>query len=321
MLSSPNRSLSLKKLDEVYPTSLEEGAANTEQLPVPHSSYNGELLSPRTRLQYYEETLAYRKVPGHIRDTFAKQSPVVAQLSTNVILPDVFLVVRELSIQLSGLYNRSESSIMVTLKHSTCMILGGTFEPTYVLTMSALPSQIQPTINKRNAAVIQNFLQDVLGVQPNRGVIKFQAVEEANLAINGGTILGKIEEQEKIQSLNEGSLKRAFTKRSPKTPRKVKSLVSLSRKRADSTSNKDSPGIASIPEDRELSPIQTAEGEHDNDKSSASKVAKAFKRSISFRELMSSDSSVVTPQPDKPEEAADKSVRTKKSFKAAIFGK
>jgi hypothetical protein len=47
---------------------------------------------------------------------------------------------------------------MITVNHSACLLLGGSFEPTYVLTITALPIQLLPTTNKRNAALIQNFM-------------------------------------------------------------------------------------------------------------------------------------------------------------------
>ena len=53
---------------------------------------------------------------------------------------------------------------MITVNHSACMLLGGSFEPTYMLTINALPVQLQPTTNKRNAALIQTFMAESIGV-------------------------------------------------------------------------------------------------------------------------------------------------------------
>jgi hypothetical protein len=120
---------------------------------------------------------------------------------------------------------------MITVNHSACLLLGGSFEPAYILTVTALPVQIQPTINKRNAALIQSFMSDTLGVMPDRGIIRFQAIPEENMAISGRTILGEIERLEKQQAEeNGGGLRRAVTKSSRKSVvMRSKSTLQLSR--------------------------------------------------------------------------------------------
>lgn len=126
---------------------------------------------------------------------------------------------------------------MITVNHSACLLLGGSFEPTYVLTISALPVQLQPTTNKRNAALIQQFMFESIGVSSERGIIKFMPIQEDCLATNGSTVLGEIEKLERQQADdNGGNLKRALTKSSKasKASRrsvmgKAKSSIQLSR--------------------------------------------------------------------------------------------
>lgn len=89
---------------------------------------------------------------------------------------------------------------MISLDHSACLLHAGSFEPAYILTISAIPSQVQPTTNKRNAALIQSFMADALSVSPERGIIRFVAVPEENLASNGATIAGEIERMEKQET-------------------------------------------------------------------------------------------------------------------------
>lgn len=127
-----------------------------------------------------------------------------------------------MSYHLSTRFARPESSIMINIDHSACLLLAGSFEPAYILTISALPSQVQPTLNKRNAALIQSFMVDVLSVAADRGIIRFIPVPEANLAINGATVFGEIERVEKQQAeLNTGltttsreAAKRTFSRKS-----------------------------------------------------------------------------------------------------------
>lgn len=172
----------------------------------------------RQRTQYYEEQFAYKDATGSARERITKDSPVIAELRTNVIVKDEYTLVTDLSYHLSTRYQRPESAMMITVNHSACLLLGGSFEPAYILTVTALPVQIQPTINKRNAALIQSFMSDTLGVTPDRGIIRFQTIPEENMAISGRTILGEIERLEKQQAEeNGGGLRCAVTKSSWKS--------------------------------------------------------------------------------------------------------
>jgi len=65
------------------------------------------------------------------------------------------------------------------------------------MTITALPSLVQPTTNKRNTALIQKSMEQSLGVSPQRGLIRFIAAGEENLATNSRTVLGEIEELER----------------------------------------------------------------------------------------------------------------------------
>jgi len=85
------------------------------------------------------------------------------------------------------------SSIFITLSHSACLLFAGTFDSAYLLTITALPSAIQATTNKRNAALLQSFMTDSLGVALDRGIVRFVGIGEEYLATNGNTILGEIE--------------------------------------------------------------------------------------------------------------------------------
>lgn len=99
---------------------------------------------------------------------------------------------------------------MINVDHSSCLALAGTFEPCYILTISALPSQMQATTNKRNAALIQSFMADILSVPPERGIIKFIPVPEENYAFNGNTLSGEIERLEQ-QQMGNGGAKRTIS--------------------------------------------------------------------------------------------------------------
>jgi len=100
---------------------------------------------------------------------------------------------------------------MINVDHSSCLALGGTFDPCYILTLSVVPSQMQATTNKRNAALIQSFMADILSVPPERGIVKFVPIPEENFACNGNTLFGEIERLEQQQLSSNNGVKRAMT--------------------------------------------------------------------------------------------------------------
>jgi Macrophage migration inhibitory factor (MIF) len=109
-------------------------------------------------------------------------------------ISDEFTFLTDLSYHLSNRYQRPVSSIVVTLQHGTCMLFAGTFEPAYVMAVFALPSQVQTTVNKRNAVLIQKHMEESIGVAPSRGYVRFVAVPEENAAWHGKTVAGEIAE-------------------------------------------------------------------------------------------------------------------------------
>jgi hypothetical protein len=194
----------------------------------------GELrpITSRSRAQYYEDSFSYKDgTASTARERVTKDAPIVAELRTNVIIKDEYTLVTDLSHHLSTRYQRPETSIMITVNHSACLLLGGSFEPTYIFTINALPVQLQPTTNKRNAALIQQFMCESIGVTPDRGIVKFVPIQEDSLAMNGMTILGDIERLERQHAEETGAgMKRAMTKSSRKSAvSKAKSSIQLSR--------------------------------------------------------------------------------------------
>lgn len=184
------------------------------------ASYNN---SSKHRTQFYEEHFQYKdNVNGSVRERVQRESPVIAELRTNVIvspkaialdvtatdscqIKDEFTLVTDMSYHLAARYTRPDSVVMVKVDHSACLALGGTFDPCYILTITTVPSHVGPTMNKRNAALIQSFMADILSVPAERGIIKFEPIAEENFAINGNTMLGEIERQEKQQANDHSS--------------------------------------------------------------------------------------------------------------------
>jgi hypothetical protein len=80
------------------------------------------------------------------------------------------------------------------------MMFSGSFDPAYTLTIFALPTLIQPTMNKRNASLIQSNIYETLGVAPSRGYVRFVATAEEDVANGGKTVAGEMDDLEKATS-------------------------------------------------------------------------------------------------------------------------
>lgn len=104
------------------------------------------------------------------------------------------------------------------------MMFGGSFDPAYTLTIHALPSLVQPTTNKRNAALIQQHIQETLGVIKSRGYVRFVATPEENVAVAGRTIAAEINETSHAMADD----KPAETRKSAKSNRRIGVKVCLS---------------------------------------------------------------------------------------------
>lgn len=107
---------------------------------------------------------------------------------------DEFVFITELSAKLAERYQRSLSSVVVHVQHSACIFFAGTFEPAYIVTVSALASYFQPVTNRRNAYLLSEHLEEALGVSSPRGLIRFAALQEEDIALNGKTMAQVLEE-------------------------------------------------------------------------------------------------------------------------------
>lgn len=84
------------------------------------------------------------------------------------------------------------------------MLFAGSFDPAYLMTIAALPSQLQPATNRRNAALIQKAMEDILKVPASRGFLRFVPTPEENVAFNGRTTAGEIDDLERSASAGAG---------------------------------------------------------------------------------------------------------------------
>ncbi|PKK49538.1 hypothetical protein CI102_4935 [Trichoderma harzianum] len=144
------------------------------------------------RSQYFHDALHERSSESSAAAAVRGEALIYAEVKTNVENEQQFLTV--FSHHLAARYNRYPSSIVISLHHSQCLLFGGSMDPAYTLTITALASEVQPATNKRNAAVLQKHLEAVLRVPPARGMVRFIPVAEESLAWGSKTVAGRISE-------------------------------------------------------------------------------------------------------------------------------
>ncbi|KAK0738219.1 Tautomerase/MIF superfamily [Schizothecium vesticola] len=155
-----------------------------------------DLAKRRSNINFFEEAFAIND-HSPAKERVRGDAIVMAEVKTNVIIGDEFTFITELSYHLSTRYQRPVSSIVVTVHHGACMLFGGSFDAAYVLSIFALPSQLLPTTNKRNAALIQKHMKESLGVGADRGYVRFVPTREEDVAHRGKTMAGEIDELER----------------------------------------------------------------------------------------------------------------------------
>lgn len=112
----------------------------------------------------------------------------------------------ELTYHLSIRYSRPISSIVVSLQHGMCLLFGGSFDPAYIMTITALPDQVMATTNRRNVALFQAHLQQALRVPPTRGLVQFVPISEECLGYRGETLVAAIGSSARQGSQNHDSM-------------------------------------------------------------------------------------------------------------------
>ena len=94
-------------------------------------------------------------------------------------------------------YQRPETSVLVTVDQNADLLFGTTHGPAYLLKVTALSCLITPLTNLRNTSLIQSTIQGLFGIPPDKGVVIFNPVGEDNLATNGKTSREEIDRIER----------------------------------------------------------------------------------------------------------------------------
>lgn len=254
------------------------------------------------------------------------------KLIHKIQVQDEYTFITDLSYTLSSRYARPENCVCVSITHSACLLFGGSFEPAYTMTITALPSLVQPTTNKRNAALLQKSMEDVLGVSPQRGLIKFVAVGEENLATNSRTVLGEIEEleRESKEEVHSASLKpsQSDPKRSTSSSKKESARLEKDAKnknRRPSTKSlknlKTGKGIEKLDVREEMTPPLSGITETSGNQSQAMQTGgDAEANTSNAYGVKMPDVPADKSEMDRKAEKAQK-LGKRRSFIAAVFGK
>ncbi|PNP45013.1 hypothetical protein TGAMA5MH_03428 [Trichoderma gamsii] len=155
------------------------------------------------RSQYFHDALYERSGRNSAVEAVRREALVYAEVEDE----QHFLIT--FSHQLAARYNRYPSSTVVSLLHSQCLFFGGSSHPAYILTITALPSEVQPATNKRNTAVLQKHMETILCIPPPRGMVRFVPATEECLAWGCKTVAGRISDavakDREVASEGEGS--------------------------------------------------------------------------------------------------------------------
>lgn len=74
------------------------------------------------------------------------------------------------------------------------MTFADSTRPAYTVVISALPSQVQPAMNKRNIVLIQRYFEQMLKIPASRGFVRFVATAEECCGCNMRTVASEIAE-------------------------------------------------------------------------------------------------------------------------------
>ena len=96
------------------------------------------------------------------------------------------------------------------------MLYGGTFEPAYILAITTVESAFAPTMNKRNAYLLQVHMEESLGVPPSRGLVNLIGIPNEQMAASGNTVAAAVEEAQRGTMSPSTLRKRSSTNMSEK---------------------------------------------------------------------------------------------------------
>ncbi|KAB8202166.1 hypothetical protein BDV34DRAFT_215695 [Aspergillus parasiticus] len=191
----------------------------------------------RTKSQYFDDFFSTRGRELSSRDRLSHKSVMVAELKlskTYVQVRDNEVLASAISSRLARIYEKDESSMMVTIQQGVCIRFGVSKDPAYLLKVYALPCLIASITNLRCTTMIQSALRDLLQIEPNRGVVLYLPVPEENFATNGVTYMGEIARHERRTDDDDPGILRNISRG---LSRRLKSSSTQSAPRSEATTS------------------------------------------------------------------------------------
>ncbi|CAG8908630.1 unnamed protein product [Penicillium egyptiacum] len=171
--------------------------------------------SPLTKVKklYYEDAFTARGSHNSPKDRVTHESVVVVELKTNTkAKDDTPKLLSDFAHFLAQVYQRPETSMLVTIDQNADLLFGNTSGSAYLLKITALSSLIGPLTNLRNTGLIQSTIQEMFGIAPDKGVVIYTPVSEDNVATNGTTARSEIDRLERIGSSNSPSIFKSISR-------------------------------------------------------------------------------------------------------------
>lgn len=94
---------------------------------------------------------------------------------------------------LADAYDQPEESIGVIMNHGTCMLFEDSLQAACIVTIHALPFNLQAITNNKVTSTLTNYLKTLIRVVPRRIAIRFVAVEEHMFGMFGLTVPEMVE--------------------------------------------------------------------------------------------------------------------------------
>ncbi|KAI5856924.1 hypothetical protein BZA05DRAFT_161968 [Tricharina praecox] len=173
---------------------------------------------PNKGVQYYDEVFGVRQSPK-----IPQTAGICVEFKTNMVLEDEFQFAMILGAMIATRYNREPEHICVVVDHNACMMVGGTFDAAYLMTITSV-TMISPAVNRRNAAVFADWIESNSTIPACRGYIRFVDPQFSNFAVGGKTVLGTMETEEikrtgyaeKANMIRQKSIKRQLSRKEQK---------------------------------------------------------------------------------------------------------
>lgn len=159
--------------------------------------------------QFFDQAFAIREPYYSAKERVTRDSLIVVEFQYNccVRLGQSWLVTANFSEQLdteqsflndflmtlSEIYHKPTNNIMIVARPNVHIMMAASTEPAYLVTITALPSEIASIKNLRTVMIVQDFLAEALRIPANRGIIKFHPVQEDELGSNKTTVKDEIE--------------------------------------------------------------------------------------------------------------------------------